>query len=376
MAIGMHRPTKRLVDCLAIKTNIKNELARLTDETALFAIVKANGYGHGALKVAEIARDAGATGFCVAILDEALELREAGFKEPILILGVVDPIYIEILLKYNLVTTAPSISWIYEVLANWPALDMIPSLAIHLKIDTGMGRLGLRGTEELQEALTVINNNPQLNLEGVYTHFAKADSADVSYFRMQQARFEEALALIPETVKYIHTSNSATALWHDHWRSNLVRMGVTMYGLNPAGRELTPPYELFPAMSVVTELVQVKLLPEGERISYGGDYTTKTEEWIGTLPIGYGDGLIREFKDFVVEVAGEKAPFVGRICMDQSMIRLPRKLPVGSKVTIFSQDSTAWNDFQTAAEYIGTINYEIPCMIGERVPIEYINDSK
>ena len=372
MVIGKHRPTKRVVDCHAIQTNIQHEIKRLPEGTDLFAVVKANGYGHGALKVAQVAKDNGAKGFCVAVLDEALELREAGFTDPIIILGVVPPQYIELVLAHDLVTTAPSLDWLAAAADYYQRQALTTPVRIHLKIDTGMGRLGLRGEAEIKAALALFAETQCFALEGVFTHFAKADAVDTSYLTLQQERFSEALALLPADIRYIHAANSATALWHHHWRSNLVRCGVTMYGLNPSGHELAAPYALQPALSLTSELVQVKLVGPGEHLSYGGDYVTTTDEWIGTLPIGYADGLIRAFTGFNVEVEGELVPIVGRICMDQCMIRLPRQLAVGTTVTIYSNQPDAPNNLQGAADYIGTINYEIPCLLSERVPIEYL----
>ena len=374
MTAGYLRPTKAKIDCKAIFHNVQTEKERLNKETELFAVVKANGYGHGAVEVANIAKQAGATGFCVAILDEALELRSAGITDPILVLGMVDPGHIGYLLKENLTCAAISPEWLEAVIKNWPS-DNKSKLKIHAKIDSGMGRVGLRSAEEINQFLEIIEAHPEFDLEGIFTHFSKADSSDKSYFELQQARFSKALSLFPKALSYVHTSNSATALWHDHWQSNLVRFGAAMYGLNPSGRELTPPYELKQAMTLETELVQVKKLEAEEGISYGATYYTESEEWIGTLPIGYADGLTRNFQGFKVLVDGEACPIVGRICMDQCMVKLPREYPVGTKVVIFGDDEKGNSiSFQDAAEYIGTINYEIPCVLSERVPLVYVNE--
>lgn len=374
MTIGFLRPTKAVVDCQALYHNIKNEMATIRDGAEIFAVVKANGYGHGAVKVAEIARKAGASGFCVSLLDEALELREAGFHEPILVLGIVDPKHVAILAQERISTTAASLEWLEEASHYWHKFECHSPVLLHVKIDTGMGRLGFVEEVDMLAAIDFIDSHPEFVMEGLFTHFAKADATDNSYFELQQERFRKALAIFPTNIRYIHTSNSATALWHDHWQSNMIRLGVEMYGLNPSGTELESPFELKQAMSLVSSLVQVKRLKKGERISYGADYQTQQDEWIGTLPIGYADGFIRHFQGFQVLVDGHYAEIVGRVCMDQCMIRLPYLLPVGTKVTIFGKDGELVNSFQDGAEYVDTINYELPCILSERVPRIYIND--
>lgn len=377
MAIGFLRLTKRIIDCPAIYQNIKSELNHIKDGAEIFAVVKANGYGHGAVKVAEVAREAGVTGFCVSILDEAIELRKGGITEPILVLGVVEPAFASVLVEYDLACAATSLSWLKDVVAQWPE-HLDGTLKIHVKIDTGMGRLGLRTPEEMTDFLAFLTKQDKFIMEGLFTHFSKADSQDTSHIELQKTRFDQALAIFPKDIRYIHTANSATALWHDHWKSNVVRLGASMYGLNPSGKELETPYELRQAMSVVTEIVQLKQVPAGEAISYGAVYRTTEEEWIATLPIGYADGLLRSFEGFKVLVNGERVPIVGRVCMDQCMIRLKEPVPLGTTVTIFGTDEVSGERilFQEGAEYIGTINYEIPCILSERVPLVYKNESQ
>lgn len=371
MTIGYHRPTKAVIDCQAIYHNIKKEQDLITDGAVIFAVVKANGYGHGAVEVAKIAEAAGVTGFCVALLDEALELRGAGFTQPILILGVVSPQYAKLLVENKLTATAPSLAWLKMTSEELSKAELTDTLTIHVKIDSGMGRLGLVTPAEMSETVTYLKSHPEFELEGLFTHFSKADSTDTAYFELQQSRFKTAIELFPKDLKYIHTANSATALWHEHWQSNLIRFGVAMYGLNPSGTEVAAPYQLKQAMSIVTELVHVKQVNQGEHISYGAEYQAQSDEWIGTLPIGYADGFNRRFKGYHLIIDGQHAEIVGRICMDQCMIRLPKEYPPGTKVTIFGENGSLANSLQSGAEYIGTINYEIPCMLTERVPLEY-----
>lgn len=367
---AIHRPTRAVISRKAIRHNIENEKSRLGKDVALWAVVKADAYGHGMIEVATEARKAGATGFCVAYLDEALALRKAGFTEMILVLGVVEPVEeVKLAAEHHISVVAASLSWLKRA-ARILGED---KLKIHIAIDSGMGRIGFTSIDEMKEAKQFLNQHPQFIQEGLFTHFATADEVDETYFHKQQERFLKAQPIFKDDVTYIHTSNTATALWHQAWDSNAIRFGVGIYGMNPSGSVLPSPYELEPAMSVETELVFVKQLPAGESISYGATYTTTEDEWIGTLPVGYADGFVRRYTGFEVLIDGKKAPIVGRVCMDQMMIRLPKEYPVGTKVTIIGQSGDLENTFTMAANHIGTINYELTCILGERLPRIYVD---
>lgn len=369
---AVHRPTKAIISRKAIRHNIENEIKRLKPGVELWAVVKADAYGHGMIEVATEAKKAGATGFCVAYLDEALALREAGFEEMILVLGVLEPVEEVVLAaKNNISLVAASLSWLERAKPLLEAQN--ESLKIHIAIDSGMGRIGLTETAEMQDVKAFLaDNTTTFKQEGLFTHFATADEVDERYFHKQQDRFLEAQAIFGKDFPYIHTANTATSLWHDAWDSNAIRFGVGIYGMNPSGTAIPSPYPLEPAMSIETELIFVKELPQGESISYGATYTTSESEWIGTLPIGYADGWIRRYTGFDVLIDGKKAPIVGRICMDQLMIHLPKEYPVGTKVVLIGRSGDLENTFEMAAEHIGTINYELTCILGERLPREYI----
>jgi len=373
MVKGIHRPTRAIINLGAIKRNIINELERLDSRVSLFAVVKADAYGHGAVEVAQAAVAAGASGFCVAVLDEAIELREAGFDVPIIVLGIINPAYLQLVSRYRLSVTAPSNEWLLAAEEAYYEFQLTEKIPVHVKIDTGMGRIGFIDKKEMTKANDYLASSPVFELEGLYTHFATADTVDETYFHLQQQRFAEARQLFPEAIKYVHTANTATALWHDAWGSNMVRFGNAMYGLNPSGTELTPPYQLEEALSLETELLHVKQLKKGEHIGYGADYETQDDEWIGTIPVGYADGLRRSFSGYSVLIDGQEAAIVGRICMDQCMIRLPEKYPLGTKVTVYGKNGGRFNSIQKASEYIGTINYELPCNLSERVPRIYVD---
>lgn len=367
---AIHRPTRAVVSRKAIRHNIENEKKRLGEDVSLWAVIKADAYGHGMIEVATEAKKAGANGFCVAYLDEALALRKAGFTEMILVLGVVEPIEeVKLASEHHISLVAASLSWLQRaarVLGD-------NELRIHLAIDSGMGRIGFTSIDEMKEAKAFLANHPQFIKEGLFTHFATADETDDTYFHRQQERFLKAQSLFKDEVTYIHTANTATAFWHQAWDSNAIRFGVGIYGMNPSGSVISSPYPLEPAMSIETELVFVKELPAGESISYGATYTTTTNEWIGTLPIGYADGFVRRYTGFEVLIDGKRAPIVGRVCMDQMMIRLPQEYPVGTKVTIIGRSGDLENTFTMAADHIGTINYELTCILGQRLPRVYVD---
>ena len=246
------------------------------------------------------------------------------------------------------------------------------SLKIHLALDTGMGRIGFRNTQDLKEAVDFIEkHSDQLKCEGVFTHFSTADSKDPAYFEKQSQKFDELVGVLKKKPKYIHQANSATALWHPNFEGNLVRMGISMYGLNPSGDVIDETWNLEPALSLESELVAVKEVEVGSSIGYGATYTSSQSEWIGTVPIGYADGWLRRMQGFKVLIDGQYCEIVGRVCMDQFMVRLPKKYNLGTKVTLIGENNGKVITAQDVANYADTIHYEIMCNITERVPRIY-----
>lgn len=365
--IAKHRPTRAIISKKAIHHNIQEEIKRLDEGTELWAVIKADAYGHGALEVAQVALKAGATGFCVAYVDEAIALRKAGITAPILVLGVAEPMATVCLAaQYDISLAAASLDWLERAEVSLAKAGL--HLKVHLAIDTGMGRIGMFAPEELKATKAFLAKVDHLQAEGIFTHFATADEKDAQYFALQQKRFEEALAILGDDFRYIHTSNTATALWHGAWHSNVVRFGVGIYGLNPSGSVISDlPYELQPAMRLESEIVYIKKQPKGRSVSYGATYTSQEDEYIATLPIGYADGFLRAYSGFSVLVDGQRMPIVGRVTMDQIMIRLPKYYPVGTKVTLIGKDGAEEITFTEAADYIGTINYELTCILGQRL---------
>lgn len=339
----------------------------------MMAVVKANGYGHGAVEVAKTALGAGVSWLGVALLDEALALREAGITAPILVLGWVRPEDAWIAAKHHISLTVFQHDWLVQAKRHY---DGVGSLRIHLKLDTGMGRVGARERSEVAPIAGAINSSEMFVLEGVFTHFATADECDTTYFMDQVARFETMLSWLEKwdaRPEMIHCANSATAINFPDKVFNLVRLGIAMYGLTPSF-DMTPtlPFSLEQAFTLHSRLVHVKEIEPGEAIGYGATYVARKREWIGTVPIGYADGWLRKIANHgEVLVDGERVPIVGKICMDFFMVRLPRKTDVGTKVTLIGEQGHERIGIDDIARQLDTITYEIPCTISDRVPRYY-----
>ena len=375
MIPGIHRPAAVYVDLAAIRQNIKEEIKHLRPDQKLFAVVKANAYGHGAVRVAQEAVKVGVSGFCVAILDEALELRRAGIIQPILVLGVTPVKYASLAAVNGISLTVPNLKWLQASEAELSQNHL--QLKIHLAVDSGMGRIGFSEDDEFIAANDFLLNNSNFNVEGMFTHFASADSNDDSYFLNQVDRFAHFKKLLKLKPRWIHVDNTAASVFNKKVNSDLVRFGIGIYGLNPssnpAGPDLKTAIKLKPAMSFVSELVQVHTIHKGQGVGYGSTYIADQDEIIGTVPVGYADGFIRKFQGFKIKVGSEYCPIVGRVCMDQLMVKLPCEMAVGTKVILISNDPDAPNSIKKAADYVDSIHYEVACLLDDRLPRKYYN---
>ena len=371
MVTSWNRPTQLTIDKKAIQFNIQQERQHMQKGQEIFAVVKANAYGHGAIEIAKLALQEGVSGFCVSNIDEAIELREAGILLPILILGVVSPDLALLAQQYDLTVAVASLEWLKEVITSEELDAERAPLKVHLKIDTGMHRIGFYEMDSFLASVDLLETQPLLTYEGIFTHFATADEADDTYFQQQADCFNQFVQNSPVKPKYVHCANSATAFWHQACPSNIIRLGIGLYGVNPSGNALTLPFSLQPAATLSTELVFVKELQTGDKVSYGATYEAETNEWLGTLPIGYADGLSRHLQGFKVLVDGQYCEIVGRICMDQCMIRLPKEYPVGTTVTLIGENNGQVISVNDVAEYLQTISYEVLCDLGARIPRRY-----
>jgi alanine racemase len=370
-----YRDTWAEINLDAIKSNIQQTLALYPRYKEVYVALKANAYGHGYAEVAEAVLKAGATRILVAFIDEGIYLRNAGIEAPILVLGASRPTDVLMAIKHNLTLTAYNVDWLEKIADN---LKNDESITIHLKFDTGMGRIGLRTKEEWIKADKILDQHPNIVLEGVFTHFATADELDRTYFNEQLSNFKEKLKWIEESDRVpslIHCSNSAATILAQGL-FNAVRMGIVTYGLAPS-IEMTKeiPFTLQPALSLHTKITHVKQLQANKSISYGATYSTKGNEWIATIPIGYADGWLRDMQDFNVLVDGKKVQIVGRVCMDQCMIRLPDFYPIGTKVTLIGTQGDQTVTAEDVAAHMNTINYEVTCLVNHRVPRIFIEDN-
>ena len=382
MISAYHRPTRITVSLPNILHNY--QLLKGLRQRPVFAVIKADAYGHGSLPIAKALEAIEADGFCVAVSDEALELRQAGITSRILVLGLTEPQDACLHAQKNIDLTVSSLDWLkkaYDFLKNSSSLP----LNVHLKIDSGMGRIGVRDTKEAQAIIDFIKDHQDhLTLAGIFTHYATADSSQANcknYVENQSQFFKEKIdALHLEVLTHrpiIHQSNTALSFWYPEKTLDAIRLGIGLYGCNPSDGEVTLPSDLpiLPALSLTTTLSYVKQLPAGQSISYGATYTTEKDEWIGTLPIGYADGLPRSSTGYQVLIDGHLCPIVGRVCMDQCMVRLPYAMPTGALVTIIGTDpiSGQYLSAESLAQYNHTISYELFCGFSPRIPRHYLN---
>jgi alanine racemase len=291
-----------------------------------------------------------------------------------LVLGATRPEDVQVAAKYDISLTVFQKEWFQEAQKHVSVGDKV---TLHIKVDTGMGRIGVRSRNELTTLEQLILADERFHFEGIFTHFATADELDNHYFQQQLALFEDLLKVLTKRPKYIHTSNSAAAIRFPNAYFNVVRLGIAMYGLTPSLQmEKEIPFPLKEAFSLQTRLVHVKQVKKGDKISYGATYESKEDEWIGTIPIGYADGWIRRLQGQEVLVNKKRSPIVGRICMDQCMVRLPANLPVGTPVTLIGRQGQQCISVNEIATKLETINYEVPCIISNRVPRLYKRNGK
>lgn len=365
--MDFYRPTFAAIDLNAIKMNILNLQTHINKPLEIIAVVKANAYGHGAVKVSKAAMEAGASMLAVATPDEAIRLRKEGIESPLLVMGASPPTFANVAAELNIMVTVFDEMWMNQI----PPLSH--RMKIHLKLDTGMGRLGIYSENHLQSIIQLIHQRDDIELDGVFTHFSTADEEDQSHYKEQMSKFKNFLRLFNEKPRVVHAANSAAALIRNESLFDGVRFGISLYGLSPSAYVSgILPFSLTPAMSLHTEVAFIKCVPEATAISYGATYRTQQSEWIATLPIGYADGLLRGLSGQEVLIGGKRVPIVGRICMDQCMIRLDEEVPIGEKVVLLGRQGNEIIHVEEWAEKLNTISYELPCIITERVPRVYI----
>jgi alanine racemase len=362
-----------------IKSNFLQFRQHVKQPTKIMAVVKADGYGHGAVEIAKTTIQMGADYLAVALLDEAITLREAGITDPILVLGYTPSRSIKEAITQSITLTVFDHEILDEVILQSSILQKKAS--IHLKVDTGMSRIGVTTNEDALLLASKAIAAEYVHLEGIFTHFSNADSEDSSYTEGQYEKFQSVLAFLEENHIHIplrHCCNSAATMKFPKMHLDMVRVGVALYGLYPDSTLKKLPFQLKQAMSFKSRIAAIKKVAPSQPISYGCTWKPSSESMIATLPLGYADGLSRLLSSRgKVLVHGQKANIAGRVCMDQSMIDIT-DIPgctVGDEVVIFGENHSSFQSVDEIAELMGTINYEVVCLIGKRVPRVYVDTS-
>ena len=367
------------INLAALAHNVR-ELRRITNPKAkLLVAVKANGYGHGAIDVARTALKNGATHLGVARLHEGIDLRKAGIAAPILILGYTPSQGLAQLLTYRLIPTVYSLENARNFSAAASKQNQI--LPIHIKVDTGMGRLGIQwdalrldDTESAVADITAIAQLPGIELQGVFTHFANADNRNKAYAHRQFDRFQQLLTALKNNGRKMplqHAANSGAIIDMPETHLDLVRAGIATYGLYPSHDVNRNRIDLIPALQLKARIIQLKQVPANTPISYGCTYKTTATTTIATIPVGYGDGYSRMLSNRGhMLVRGQRAPIVGRICMDLTMLDVGHidGVQEGDEVVLIGRQGGAAISADDIAVSTGTINYEVVTALSARVP--------
>ncbi|MCX4338183.1 MAG: alanine racemase [Lachnospiraceae bacterium] len=368
------------VDLSAILYNLERMYEHIAPETKLMGVIKTDGYGHGAIPIGrELEQLPYVFGFAVATAEEAFSLRQAGLKKPILILGYAFPYAYEAL----------TLQEIRQAVFREDTLTALNTCAgrlgrkakVHIKVDTGMSRVGIRPDEEGLAFLKKACSLPHIEVEGIFTHFARADERDKTSARTQLSTFcsfvEEAERLTGLVIPLKHCSNSAGILELPEANLSLVRAGITLYGLSPSEEVPKEILSLRPALSLKSHLVYVKEVEAGTPVSYGGTFVTDKRMRIATVPVGYGDGYPRSLSGKGdVLIRGRRAPILGRVCMDQFMVDvsdIPGVLE-GDEVTLIGKDGAEEITMEELGAVSGRFNYELACDLGKRIPRVYYKD--
>lgn len=369
------------IDLDAIIHNMEAMHAGIADGTQIMAVIKADGYGHGAVEVAEAIDDLPYVfGYAVATVEEGIILRNHGIEKPILILGYVFPEQYYDMIRAR-IRPAVFTSDMAERL-SFMAGRLEMDCPIHFAIDTGMSRIGYQVTEEAADEMARIAALPHIVVEGIFTHFAKADEADKTSTFRQMKLFKQMVGMLEERGVHVpihHCSNSAAIVDVPEANMDLVRAGITMYGLWPSPEVDKRRIELRPALSLVTHVAYVKELEAGREISYGGTYTTTKKQMIATIPVGYADGYARTLSNKAdVLIHGQRAPICGRVCMDQFMVDVTDipHVKTGDKVTLIGRDGDEQITMEELGECADRFNYEFVCDLGKRIPRVYLQNGR
>jgi alanine racemase len=367
---NVKRATRAIIDLGAISHNIAEIRGKIGSKRGLMAVVKADGYGHGAVEVSRTALRSGADSLGVAIPEEGQQLREAGIEAPILVVGLIQPDEAYKVVRFRLGQTVTSTK-LLEALDH-EASKASTRVDVHVKVETGMNRIGVK-PDDAVSFVRKVKSFKNLNLEGLFSHFSSADERDKTFSKQQLQLFDQVIAwlhLAGIDIPKKHIANSAAILDLPQSYYDLVRPGIMIYGLYPS-REVSRSIELKPAMAFKTRVSEVKVVPPGTPISYGRMFITNKRTTVATLPVGYADGYSRMLSARgEVLIKGRRAPVLGTICMDMCMVDASgvEDIRLGDEVILFGEGLSA----DEVAAKIGTINYEVVCAVGKRVPRIYV----
>lgn len=365
------------IDLDAVLYNMEQMRKRIGDGAQIIAVIKMDGYGHGSGPIARMLEEKEYIwGFATASLEEAVVLREAGIRKPVLVLGCVFPEQYEEMLSHDIRATvytkelAQGISKTAEKLGK--------TAVFHVKIDTGMGRLGFTPDKSSIHTIQEIGELPNVELEGIYTHFAKADEADKSYTEEQHERFlwmKEALEAEGLNITYYHCDNSAGIIDLPQMKHNLVRAGISTYGMYPSKEVSRTAVDLKPALELISHVTFVKEVDAGTPISYGGTFITQKKMKVATIPVGYGDGYSRGLSNKAdVLIHGKRARILGRVCMDQFMVDVTDidDVKFMDEAVLIGSAGEEHISVEELGSLCGRFNYEFVCCLGRRIPRVYI----
>ena len=370
------------VDLDAILANARALYRNIDENIKLMAVVKSDGYGHGALPIAKKLQDEDFIyGFATATAEEALILRKSGIGKPILILGYTFPYAYEELIREDISLTVFREDMAEEL--SEIAVSLGKEALIHVKVDTGMHRIGIAPEDGGESFMEKVLSLPGLKLEGIFTHLATADETDKKNAYGQVESFKTFIKTVEEkhgiSIPFKHCFNSAAIMEMKESSMNLARAGIALYGISPSDEMQQDGVVLKPALSLHSHIVYIKTLPAGSPVSYGGTFVTEKETKVATVPVGYGDGYPRGLSNCgYVLLHGKKAPILGRVCMDQFMIDVTdlEEVHTGDKVTLIGKDGEEEITVESLCDLYGGFRYEMICDIGKRVPKEYYEGDK
>lgn len=369
-----------IIDLDAIAYNMTNIKSKAGKETGIIGIIKADAYGHGSVEISKVILENGADWLAVAVVDEGINLRKNGITAPILLLGYTPELRLEDVVNNGFIQTV----YTYETAKKLSdvAVRLGKTAVIHIKIDTGMGRIGYRVNEASADEIVKISELPNIEVNGMFTHFSTADEKDKNYTVNQYNKFVQMDAFLRERgleIPIKHAANSAAIMDFDNMMFNMVRPGIILYGAYPSDEVDKGNLSIKPAMSVKTHVSYVKEVNEGDYISYGRKYQAVGKRIIATIPVGYADGFIRAYSNGgKVLIKGEYAPIVGRICMDQFMVDVTdiKDVQINDEVVLIGKQGNKEITVDFIASILDTINYEVFCTLSKRVPRQYIQNGK